>query len=144
MTKTFVLCLIAWAFITVPSVAQPTNGALGIWSDEDGKSNIEIAPCGAYLCGRIVWLKEPNDETGQPKRDVNNPNASDRTQPIMGMTIIKGLRPDEDNKQLKGQVYNAEDGKVYDLYLTPRSTTMEVEGCFAYVLCGSQIWNRVQ
>ncbi len=124
--------------------AQPAKVAMGVWADEDGKSNIEIAECGGYLCGRIVWLKEPVDGNGLPKTDVNNPDAAERSKPILGMTIIKGLRPDEANELLKGQVYNAEDGKVYDLYLKPQLATMEVEGCFALFLCGSQTWTRVK
>ena len=144
MKRALVFSLIASALMSSALTAQPAIGALGIWADEDGKSNIEIGPCGDYLCGRIVWLKEPYDESGQPKTDVNNPDGAERTRPIMGMTIIKGLKPDEDNKLLKGQVYNAEDGKVYDLYLTPKPKTMEVEGCFALFLCGSQTWSRIQ
>jgi uncharacterized protein (DUF2147 family) len=125
------------------AVAQPAQRALGIWADEDGKSNIEIANCGGSLCGRVVWLKEPKNGNGQLKTDVNNPDAAQRSRPILGLTIIRGLQPDDDS-QLKGLVYNAEDGKIYDFYLKPRRTTMEVEGCFAIFLCGSQTWTRVQ
>ena len=137
------LGLVLFASCVQVAVAQPAQRALGIWADEDGKSNIQIADCGGSLCGRVVWLKEPNNENGQPKTDVNNPDASQRGRPILGMTIISGLQPN-DESQLKGLVYNAEDGKVYDLYLKPQRTTMEVEGCFAYFLCGSQTWTRIQ
>lgn len=123
--------------------AQPAKRALGVWADEDGKSNIEIARCGGYLCGRLVWLKQPYDASGQPKTDVNNPDAGQRGRPLLGMTIMKGLRS-EDQAQLKGQVYNAEDGRVYEVYLKPQRSTMEVEGCFAFFLCGSQVWTRVR
>lgn len=126
------------------SAAPATQAAQGIWADEDGKSNIEIAPCGQFLCGRIVWLAEPQDDNGQPKRDINNPDPSLRTQPIMGLTILKGLQPHEGDTQLKGLVYNAENGKVYDIYLDPKGPTMAVEGCFAMFLCGSQTWTRVR
>lgn len=123
--------------------AQPAQLALGIWADEDGESNIEIARCGAALCGRIIWLKNPNDENGQPRTDVNNPDVGQRRRPVLGLTILSGLQP-EDDSQLKGQVYNAEDGNVYEVYLTPQRATMEVEGCFAFILCGSQTWTRVK
>jgi uncharacterized protein (DUF2147 family) len=144
MRKTIFYGLMLLAGLASAASAQPAQMALGVWSDEDGKSNIEILPCGNSLCGRVIWLKEPNDGTGKPKMDVNNPDVTARTMPILGMTIIKGLQPDEDNELLKGQVYNAEDGKIYDLYLTPKAATMEVEGCFAMFLCGSQTWTRVR
>jgi uncharacterized protein (DUF2147 family) len=99
---------------------------------------------GSSLCGRIVWLAEPADANGQPKRDINNPDPALRQQPIMGLTILKGLQPHDGNTQLKGMVYNAENGKVYDVYLAPNGATMGVEGCFAMFLCGSQTWTRVR
>lgn len=133
--------LLATAF--QPVSAQPAQRAMGIWADEDGKSNIEIARCGGYLCGRLVWLREPNNSNGRPKTDVNNPDTGQRNRPLLGMTIMNGLRLD-DSAQLKGQVYNAEDGRVYEVYLKPRRSTMDVEGCFAYFLCGSQVWTRVR
>ena len=141
-TNIFLGLLLLAASVQTAS-AQPAQRALGIWADEDGKSNIEIAYCGGYLCGRLVWLKEPNNANGRPKTDINNPDAAQRNRPLLGMTIISGLQPNDDT-QLKGQVYNAEDGKVYELYLKPKRTTMDVEGCFAFFLCGSQVWTRVQ
>jgi uncharacterized protein (DUF2147 family) len=126
------------------AVAPASQGAQGVWSDEDGKANIKIEPCGRYLCGHIVWLSEPVDESGQPKVDVKNPEPSRRNQPLMGLTILSKLEPYEGDRQLKGLVYNAEDGKVYDVYLAPKGSTMNVEGCFAMFLCGSQTWTRVK
>jgi uncharacterized protein (DUF2147 family) len=126
------------------SAAPIAERAMGVWADEEGKSNIEIAPCGDFLCGRIVWLREPFDEAGKPKTDENNPDMSQRNRPIIGLTIIKGLSLNEDGNLLKGLVYNAENGKVYDIYLNPGGSTMEVEGCFAMFLCGSQTWTRVK
>jgi len=130
--------------LTDAVAASVVERAQGLWADEEGKSNIEIAPCGAFLCGRIVWLREPLDENGKPKTDNNNPDVSQRNRPIVGLTIIKGLQLDEDGKLLKGLVYNAENGKVYDIYLDPGGPTMSVEGCFAMFLCGSQTWTRVK
>ena len=124
--------------------AQLREMALGVWADEDGQSNIEIAPCGDDLCGRIVWLKEPFDASGKAQTDINNPDPSLRTRPLLGLLIIAGLRPDNDADSLVGKVYNAEDGKIYDIYLDPRGQTMKVEGCFLTFLCGSQTWTRVR
>ena len=144
--QTILATVMTALLMVLPQSAQAaaTQTAQGIWADQDGKSNIEIGACGNALCGRIVWLAEPLDQGGQPKTDVNNPEPARRSQPIMGMTIIKGLKPYEGDAQLKGVVYNAEDGKVYDIYLEPNGATMAVEGCFAMFLCGSQTWTRVK
>ena len=139
------MALVAWPGLSGSAAASTLiERAQGVWADEEGKSNIEIAPCGQYLCGNIVWLREPFDEAGNPKTDVNNPDASQRMRPLIGLTIIKGLEPNEDGDLLKGLVYNAQNGKVYDIYLDPGGATMGVEGCFAKFLCGSQTWTRIR
>jgi hypothetical protein len=38
-------------------------------------------------------LQSPADANGQPKRDINNPTRQCVQQPIMGLTILKGLQP---------------------------------------------------
>ncbi len=118
--------------------------AIGVWADENGDSNIRIAPCGNALCGNVVWLKAPNDETGRPKTDLQNPDETLRSRTLLGLKIIAGLKFDENNASLKGKVYNADNGKVYDLYLKPSGKTMHVEGCLLHVLCDTQTWTRVR
>lgn len=148
--KPFVMLMSSLVIVLGLAGAQPGNAASiseraqGVWADEDGRSNIEISPCRQHLCGRIVWLSEPFDKNGNPKTDMNNPDVSQRNQPVVGMTIMKGLQPHDDGALLKGLVYNAENGKVYDVYLDPAGATMSVEGCFAMFLCGSQTWTRVK
>ena len=118
--------------------------ALGVWVEEDGEAHIEIAPCGDKLCGHIVWLKAPVDENGWPLMDKNNPNPELRTRPIFGLLIMAGLQQNGDKTYLEGQVYNSEDGKVYDVYLTPKGQIMEVEGCLMKYLCLTQTWTRIR
>jgi uncharacterized protein (DUF2147 family) len=139
-----IIALFALLVSVQPGSAQPAQGALGVWADEDGQANIGIAPCGGDLCGRIVWLKDPFDASGNAQTDINNPKPSLRTRPLLGLLIIAGLRSDDDGDRLVGQIYNADDGKIYDVYLTPRGQTMDVEGCFLTFLCGSQTWTRVR
>ena len=126
------------------SLVPMAQQAIGVWADENGDSNIKIAPCGNALCGNVVWLKDPNDETGRPKTDLYNPNEKLRSRTLLGLKIIAGLKFDENNASLKGKVYNADNGKVYDFYLKPSGKTMHVEGCLLRVLCDTQIWTRVR
>src|SRR5262245_9295148 len=85
----------------------------GSWLNEGGKATIRIANCGGALCGTIAALKEPNDpSTGRPLTDKNNPNASLRNRPMIGVQIVLGMKPNGPDKW-SGQIYNAEDGKTY-------------------------------
>src|SRR5437764_1455722 len=91
----------------------------GTWLTENGRSRVRIADCGAALCGTIVWLKEPNDpETGKPKTDKQNADAGKRGRPLIGVSIVLGMKPSVTPDKWSGEVYNAEDGKTYSGNIT--------------------------
>ena len=77
-------------------VAAPaaSKGIEGLWFSKGERSRIEIAPCGDKLCGVIVWLKEPNDENGQPLRDILNTDDTVKGRPILGMPVLTELQAD--------------------------------------------------
>jgi len=129
------------------AVASPALAAdpHGVWLTEPGTSRIRIADCGGALCGTIVWLKDPNDaETQKPKLDKFNADASKRSRPLMGVTIVIGMKPAGTDKW-SGQVYNAEDGKTYSGSVTMQgANALKLEGCaLGGLLCKAQTWTRV-
>jgi uncharacterized protein (DUF2147 family) len=116
----------------------------GTWLTQTGTSRIRVADCGGALCGTIVWLKEPNDaETGKPKTDKNNADASKRSRPLIGTQIVLGMKPAGTDKWT-GQVYNAEDGKTYSGNLTySGSGSLQLQGCaLGGLVCKSQTWTK--
>ena len=116
----------------------------GVWLTQAGNSRIRVADCGGALCGTIVWLKEPNDaETGKPKTDKNNSDASKRSRPLIGVQIVLGMKPAGEGKWT-GQVYNAEDGKTYTGSITMQGPrTLKLEGCvLGGLFCKGQTWTR--
>jgi uncharacterized protein (DUF2147 family) len=137
------LAALASATLTLrPAIAADPNGT---WLTEAGTSRIRIADCGGALCGNIVWMKEPIDpETGKPRADKNNPDASKRGRPLMGVAIVIGMKPSGADKW-SGQVYNAEDGKTYSGSITMVSASaLKLEGCaLAGLICKAQTWTRV-
>ena len=129
------------------AVASPALAAdpHGVWLTEPGTSRIRIADCSGALCGTIVWLKDPNDaETQKPKLDKFNADASKRSRPLMGVTIVIGMKPAGTDKW-SGQVYNAEDGKTYSGSVTMQgANALKLEGCaLGGLLCKAQTWSRV-
>jgi uncharacterized protein (DUF2147 family) len=126
------------------------NGALaadpaGMWLTQGGNSRIRVADCGGALCGTIVWLKEPNDpDTGKPKTDKNNSDASKRSRPLIGVQIVLGMKPAGADKW-SGQVYNAEDGKTYSGNLTfSGGNSLQLQGCaLGGLVCKGQTWTKV-
>jgi len=117
---------------------------IGTWLTENGSSRIRLADCGGAICGTIVWLKEPNDETGKPKTDKNNTDASKRTRPLMGVQIVLSMKASGADKWA-GQVYNAEDGKTYSGNLTfSGGNSLQLKGCaLGGLVCKGQTWTKV-
>jgi uncharacterized protein (DUF2147 family) len=135
--------LIAAAMFT----AMPTFAAdpTGTWHTDGGTATVRIASCGPELCGTIVALKEPNDPaTGRPKTDKNNPDASKRNRPVVGIMIVLGMKPSGTPDKWNGQVYNAEDGKTYTGSITMQGPrTLKLEGCvLGGLFCKGQTWTR--
>jgi uncharacterized protein (DUF2147 family) len=121
--------------------AEPT----GTWLTQTGGSRIRIADCGGALCGTIIWLKEPTDpDTGKPKTDKNNSDATKRSRPLLGVQIVLGMKPNGTGKW-SGQVYNAEDGKTYSGNLTyTGGDSLQLQGCaLGGLVCKSQTWTKV-
>jgi uncharacterized protein (DUF2147 family) len=119
---------------------------IGTWLTQTGGSRIRIADCGGALCGTIVWLKEPNDaETGKPKTDKNNSDASKRSRPLIGVQIVLGMKPSGTDKW-SGQVYNAEDGKTYSGSLTySGGDALQLQGCaLGGLICKGQAWTKAR
>ena len=119
-------------------------GAAGLWATEKEKSHVRIEPCGERLCGVIVWLKEPNDDQGQPKRDIFNEDESLRDRAIVGLRLLSGFEASDDESWSGGRIYNPEDGKTYKSKMSLQNDkTLKVEGC-VLIFCKSQIWTRVE
>ena len=122
------------------AAADPT----GVWVTEGGKARVRIGRCGDALCGTIVSLAEPNDPaTGKAKTDKNNADPAKRDRPLIGTTIVLGMKPGDAADKWNGQVYNAEDGKTYTGSLALQGAgTLRLEGCAMAIFCKSQTWTR--
>jgi uncharacterized protein (DUF2147 family) len=125
-----------------PAIAATPHG---VWLSSDGRVKVKVSDCQGALCGRVVWLKEPLDpETRRPRTDKQNPDASKRDRPMLGLNVVRGLQPAGENKW-SGAIYNADDGKSYDVNVKlVSSKKMALEGCVLGVLCKSQMWTRAE
>ena len=128
----------------VTSPAALAGDVTGIWLTDDGEARIRIEQCGEGYCGRIAWLREPLDESGQPKYDRYNEDERLRERPIVGISLIYDLRPTGPGAWGKGRIYNPRDGKSYRVSLRlSQPDELAIEGCLL-VFCRSQTWRRVE
>ena len=86
---------------------------LGVWWNAEKTSKIEVYKTGDKYFGKIVHLVEPNDASGKPKVDKDNPDAKLRNRPLQGMVILKGLKFDGGGEYEDGQIYDPKSGKTY-------------------------------
>ncbi|MEX0807616.1 MAG: DUF2147 domain-containing protein [Dongiaceae bacterium] len=107
--------LIAGALFCTLLMVGPANAEslLGVWLHENQRIHIEIFPCEDLFCGKIVWLKFPNDEQGNPITDIENPDPALRDRALMGLLLLQGLRQTGPRSWENGQIYNPDDGENY-------------------------------
>ena len=104
---------------------------------------VELAPCsdGVTLCGTIRWLWDALDERGRPRLDAQNADTGLRTRPMVGLTILSGLKADPAGGW-QGRIYNPEDGQTYRATVKRRGADpLLVEGC-VLIVCSKQCGAR--
>lgn len=130
--------------VSSAAIAAPKDLS-GTWLTGDGRAKIRIdrcGPAGGNACGKVVWLKSPTDDSGAARTDLKNPDPKKRARPVMGLTLLDNLKPEEAG--FAGDIYNADEGKIYQVTLERESESeLAVQGCMLKVLCGSQTWTRV-
>lgn len=122
--------------VTAGAASAAAADPIGVWLRASGSAKIRIDKCGSALCGTVVWEREP-------RKDVYNPDAAKRNDPIVGRRVLLGLKPSGDDRW-KGEVYNAEDGKTYTGYVTlVGADELKLQGCvLGGLICKSDTWSR--
>lgn len=117
---------------------------VGLWRAKDG-AQIRITPCGkGHLCGFLAATsKRVDPATGKPPVDRNNPDPAKRNRPLAGIEILIGMAPSAAGVW-SGQLYNDDDGRIYDGKLKELGPhEIRIEGC-AGALCGGQELTRLK
>ena len=116
---------IAAALLALSASASLSADASGVWLRDSGASRVKFAPCGAALCGTIVWLK-----------DADSPAK-------VGQKVFFDMKPNGDNAW-SGSAFNPEDGKNYSGKMTLSGDTLTTAGCvLGGLVCKSVKWSRV-
>jgi len=85
---------------------------VGNWLTVDGKAIVRIEACGQEFCGHIVFLREPNDEKGQPLKEINYQQPQARAQLVCGLQILDGLKQISGTEWSHGQICHPEEGRT--------------------------------
>lgn len=140
--KDFLIAGAAATLLAAPAAAE-TDPVIGKWWNVEKTAQIEIAPCADSVCGNIVWMREPNNADGTPKRDVNNDDEALRDRTIQGLQIIGGFEREAPGVWDGGEIYNPQDGNTYSANMEIQENgNLAVEGCVLF-LCKEQVWEPV-
>jgi uncharacterized protein (DUF2147 family) len=136
--------LLAILLATTPAGAQ-TPTPVGVWLHDNKRIEIEIAPCGENLCGKLVWFKWPNDAHGLPLVDLKNPDPALRTRPLLGLTVLIGLRRTGQNTWEGGKIYDPDDGATYTASMSvPEDGSLQMRVYVLLPLFGKTLyWTRM-
>jgi len=150
MTKQFMrsVAFIAFLSAVIPALAQndPADQILGKWLNEDKDAHVEVYKEAGKYFGKIVWLKEPNEElTGLPKLDDENSDVTLQSRPVMGLVILKDFVYDGDGEWEDGTIYDPKNGKTYDCYMEfDEEGVLKIRGYIGISWIGrSSYWTRV-
>jgi len=137
-----VLLLVLLSTVSVVAIAQ--DAIERVWYNQEKTAKVQIfkATDGKYY-GKIVWLKEPNNEEGKPKVDKNNPDKAKKSTPLMGLQLLKGFKKDGDTEYEDGTIYDPKNGKTYSCKINRKGETLEVRGYVGISLIGrTTIWTK--
>ncbi len=129
------------ALLSAVLAATPAFAATSVhgrWLTPAKDSIIEVAPCGAKMCGRVAKILRP-DANGATT-DTKNPNPALRTRPILGMPILSDFT--DAGNQWSGTIYDPRNGKSYRSNVARNADgTLKVQGCIAF-FCQTQTWTK--
>ena len=133
------------ALVAAPAAAQ-TPTPIGVWLHDNKRIQVEIAPCGERLCGKLVWFRWPNDAAGLPLADVKNADPALRTRPLLGLTILRDLRRTGERTWEEGRIYNPDDGADYRALMTILADgSLRVRGYVIAPMFGKNFtWTRIR
>jgi uncharacterized protein (DUF2147 family) len=150
MRAKFLMGLAALLSLTISGHAIADDmSPVGLWQavDDDTKQPtgwFAISEHNGVYDGALVKMflrpgEDPNELCDKCTGDRHN-------QPWLGLQIIRGMKPDSDNKFTGGTILDPRDGHVYDamMTLTPDGQTLVVRGFLGFSLLGrNDYWTRL-
>jgi len=145
-TSLLMVALVLACLVAATPVGAQSPTPVGVWLHANGRIQVAIAPCNDRLCGKIVWFRWPNDASGRPLVDFKNPDPALRTRPLLGLTILQGLRRTGERTWEDGQIYNPDDGTDYQALMSIEDNgDLRVRAYLLVSMLGeTQIWTRVR
>ncbi|MCP1167260.1 DUF2147 domain-containing protein [Limimaricola litoreus] len=112
------------------AMADPLQGTWRTAPDDNGNSGlVQVAPCGAQLCGQLVKAYGPGGA------EIASPNLGRN---IISETISVG------GGEYRGKVFAPDTGKTYNSKLVMTGNRLSVSGCVLGFCREGGVWQKLQ
>lgn len=126
--KTAIFAATAMLAIASSALADPLEGRWQTARDDNGNSGIiQVAPCGAALCGTLV---QSFDASGNPVSSEFDGRM------IISETVAQG------GGAYRGKVYSPDRDKTYNSRLQLNGNSLAVSGCVLGICRNGGTWTR--
>ncbi|MFC3881125.1 DUF2147 domain-containing protein [Algoriphagus namhaensis] len=124
--------------------AQTEDAILGTWYNTEKSAKIQIMKNGGEYLGKIIALTREDQGEG-PFLDVENSDPELRNRPLMGLSILKGLKYKKGAWE-DGEIYDPESGKTYSCEVKLKGdSVLEVKGYIGFSWVGRTVeWTRIK
>jgi len=143
-TCQFASVIFLFSLISMGSLMAQTEGAiLGTWYNTEKSAKIEIIKNGTEFLGKIIWI-EPDGKDLKTILDKENSDPNLRKRPIMGLTILHGLKF-KNGIWEGGKIYDPKSGKTYSCELKLKGKgILEVKGYMGFSWVGRTVeWSKI-
>ena len=141
--RTFFLLLITIVFSTTHAQKKTVIGKWKSVDDQTGKQMgvVQIFEEDGKIYGKVIEITKEEDRS----KLCNNCLDEDKDQPILGLTVIKGLVKDG-HEYSGGKILDPKHGKYYKCYINlENENKLKVRGYIGISFFGrTQYWHRVK
>jgi len=133
-----------FVFVGLLAFSQTNADIVGEWYNAEKDAVITLFEEDETVSGKITWMQFPNDDNGNPKIDLLNPDEKLKSRERMGMVMMSGFAYDEDNIWDDGELYDPNKGKTYSGMMTLKDkNTIDLRGYIGFSFIGrSSTWSR--
>ena len=145
MQNKILIAIILILFSGISKAQENANDILGTWlTPGKDPAKVQIYKSVEKFYGKIIWLQNATDNSN-PKVDINNPDKTKRTNPLIGLVILRDFKFNDDEEWRGGDIYDPESGKTYSSYMYLKDkNTLKLRGYVGISLFGrTETWTRV-
>ncbi|MCB1342239.1 MAG: DUF2147 domain-containing protein [Pseudooceanicola sp.] len=127
--KRMVLGVVAALAMAGAASADPVEGMWKTQPDDGSYAHVQMVPCGAAICGKMV-------KTFKASGEYQSPN--------LGKTLVIDMVP-EGNGAYAGKVWRPSNDKIYVGKMQLAGDSLALSGCvLGGLICSKQTWTRIK